>query len=157
MNISARIATETDLAIINRMYAAAEGEQVALREAWGVADGFPAPVQETLHEIASREDARLVVGTIDDVVVGYSWAVVEDLLPQAAGERIGVIRMIYVDEPARMVGVGEAMLASVMAWFDERGIARFDAIVSPGHRLAKNFFESAGFKARRITMYRRDA
>ena len=78
------------------------------------------------------------------------------MLPQAAGEQIGVIHLIYVSEPARAVGVGEAMLDGVMGWFETRDLKRFDAIVSPGHRLAKNFFESAGFKARRITMYRHD-
>jgi L-amino acid N-acyltransferase YncA len=64
--------------------------------------------------------------------------------------------MVYVDNPARAVAVGEAMLELALAWVRAAGIRRFDAIVSPGHRLAKNFFESAGFKARRITMYRRD-
>ena len=93
---------------------------------------------------------------IDDVVFGFIWARVEQLLPQAGGERIGVVRIVYVEEEARTVGVGEAMLAATLTELRGRGIARFDAIVSPGHRLAKNFFESADFKARRITMYHRD-
>ena len=61
-----------------------------------------------------------------------------------------------VDPEARTVGVGETMLEGALAALRRRGIRRFDAIVSPGHRLAKNFFESAGFSARRITMYHRD-
>lgn len=157
MNVSWRRADLADLPEIARMYLPAEREQVALREAWGVADGLAEPHLDTLRGIVADEDtAFLAVGTIDDVAFGFAWAQLEDLLPQAGGERIGVIRMIYVDEGARMVGVGEAMLGGVMGWFAARGIQRFDAIVSPGHRLAKNFFESAGFKARRITMYRRD-
>jgi ribosomal protein S18 acetylase RimI-like enzyme len=139
------------------MYRPAEEEQVALREAWAIADGIAEPQLDSLAEILDDvEGAFLAVGTIDDVVFGFAWAELDDLLPQAGGERIGVIRMIYVDEEARMVGVAEAMLAGVMEWFAAQDIQRFDAIVSPGHRLAKNFFESAGFKARRITMYRRD-
>lgn len=67
-----------------------------------------------------------------------------------------MIKMIYVQDDARMVGIAQAMLGEIMAWFAAHELKRFDAIVSPGHRLAKNFFESAGFKARRITMYRRD-
>ena len=78
------------------------------------------------------------------------------MLPQAGGERIGVVRMVYVEDDARMVGVGAAMLDGIMSWFRSRGLRRFDAVVSPGHRLAKNFFEAAGFTARRITMYRHD-
>jgi ribosomal protein S18 acetylase RimI-like enzyme len=68
-----------------------------------------------------------------------------------------VVRLVFVEEPARAVGVGEAMLQAALEEMRRRGIRRFDAVVSPGHRLAKNFFESAGFSARRITMYHRDS
>jgi ribosomal protein S18 acetylase RimI-like enzyme len=64
--------------------------------------------------------------------------------------------MVYVTEAARGVGVGEAMLEAALAALRARGVRRFDAIVSPGHRLAKNFFEAAGFSARRITMHHDD-
>lgn len=157
MNVAWRRALPEDLPTIARMYEPAEEEQVNLREAWGIADGLAEPHLETLAGVLADEaEAFLAVGTIDDVIFGFAWAHLDDLLPQAKGERIGVIRMIYVDEEARAIGVGEAMLAGVMEWFATKNVQRFDAIVSPGHRLAKNFFESAGFKARRITMYRRD-
>ena len=157
MDIAWRRAQPEDVPEIERMYTPAEREQVSLREAWGIADGLAEPHSETLSSIiADEEESFLAVGTIDGVTFGFTWAHLADLLPQAAGERIGVIRMIYVDEEARAVGVGEVMLAGVMEWFASKDVQRFDAIVSPGHRLAKNFFESAGFKARRITMYRRD-
>ncbi len=156
MNIGQRPATTADLDRIVEMYQPAEDEQVALREAWSLADGLAVPTAETLLGMFEDPDAHLIVGTIDGVVFGFAVARIERLLPQAGGEQIGVIRLIYVEEDARMVGVGEAMLNGLMEWFTTRGIKRFDAIVSPGHRLAKNFFESAGFKARRITMYRHD-
>ena len=156
MEIGHRIATGDDIDIICELYGPAVAEQAALREAWPIADALAEPVAEALGQLLTDEKARLVVGTIDDVVVGFAVAGVEALLPQADGEEIGIVRLIYVSEPARAVGVGEAMLNGIMEWFEVRGLKRFDAIVSPGHRLAKNFFESAGFKARRITMYRHD-
>ena len=156
MEIAARPATADDLARILELYAPAEVEQVELREAWGIADGLADPAAGSLTAILASERETLIVGTIDNLVFGFSWAVIEDLLPQAGGEQIGVIKMIYVEDDARMVGIAEAMLGEIMAWFATHELKRFDAIVSPGHRLAKNFFESAGFKARRITMYRRD-
>ena len=67
-----------------------------------------------------------------------------------------MVRLVYVEEPARTVGVGEAMLHGVLEEMRSWGLRRFDALVSPGHRLAKNFFESAGFSARLIKMYHRD-
>jgi ribosomal protein S18 acetylase RimI-like enzyme len=156
MDVAARPATADDVARILELYGPAEVEQIELREAWGIADGLADPPGERLVGILGSERETLIVGTIDDLVFGFLWAVIDDLLPQAGGEQIGVIKMIYVEDDARMVGIAEAMLAEIMAWFAAYELKRFDAIVSPGHRLAKNFFESAGFKARRITMYRRD-
>ena len=156
MDISQRPATPEDLDRIVEMYGPAEVEQVELRDAWGIADGIAAPQRDSLAAMLDDPDSHVVVGAIDGVVFGFAVARLEDLLPQAAGERVGVIHQIFVEEPARMVGVAEAMLAGAMEWFRSRGIKRFDAIVSPGHRLAKNFFESGGFKGRRITMYRHD-
>ncbi|MDJ0954106.1 MAG: GNAT family N-acetyltransferase [Acidimicrobiia bacterium] len=156
MEIRQRPATPSDLDRVIELYGPAEAEQVELREAWGIADGIAAPQRESLAAMLDDPNSHVVVGMIDEIVFGFSVARLEELLPQAEGERVGVIHQIYVEEPARRVGVAEAMLGGVMEWFDARGIKRFDAIVSPGHRLAKNFFESAGFKARRITMYRHD-
>ena len=156
MIVAARGAITSDIPILTDLYGPARDEQTALREAWPIADGLAEPIDEAFTAILDDDESFLVVGTIDDVVFGFIWAKIEDLLPQAAGERIGVIRLVYVDQPARMVAVGEAMLNLALSWLRDLGISRFDAIVSPGHRLAKNFFESAGFKARRITMYHND-
>ena len=156
MEVSARSATSADVPQLVRLYRPALEEQVVLREAWGVAEGLAEPIPDTLHSLLDDEDSLLAIGMIDGVAVGFIWARIESLLPQAGEEKLGVIRLVYVDQPAREVGVGESMLGTALAWLRERGISRFDAIVSPGHRLAKNFFESAGFSARRITMYHRD-
>ncbi len=156
MDVAARPAVADDLARILELYEPAENEQVELREAWGLAEGLADPRGESLSAIFGSERDLLVAGLIDGLVFGFAWAVIDDLLPQAQGQRIGVIKMVYVEEDARMVGVGEAMLNEIMTWFGTNDLQRFDAIVSPGHRPAKNFFESAGFRARRITMYRRD-
>lgn len=156
MKISWRRATGDDVAAIVALYRDAVVEQEALRPVWPLADGLAEPEAETLRQLLESADSFVAVGTIDAVVFGFIWARVEDLLPQASGERIGVIRQVYVAEPARGVGVGEAMLEAALADFRARGLRRFDAIVSPGHRLAKNFFEAAGFSARRITMYHDD-
>ncbi len=156
MKISSRPATSGDIPTLLQLYGPARDEQTELREAWPIADGLAEPVDESLATIVEDQGSFLAVGTIDDVVFGFIWVTIEELLPQAGGERIGVIRLVYVADQARSVAVGEAMLDLALTWLRDAGIRRFDAVVSPGHRLAKNFFESAGFKARRITMYRRD-
>lgn len=156
MRIGQRTADASDVERIVELYGPAQAEQVALREPWALTDGLADPPAVAIAEAMADPAQQVVVGTIDDVTVGFALATIDEMLPQARGERIGVIRLIYVEDPARAVGVAEAMLAAILEWFDGHGLKRFDAIVSPGHRLAKNFFESAGFKARRITMYRHD-
>jgi hypothetical protein len=46
------------------------------------------------------------------------------------------------------------MLDSVTSWLTARGCRAVDAGALPGERATKSFFESAGFKARLITMHR---
>jgi GNAT superfamily N-acetyltransferase len=157
MEVSCRLAGLEDVPRIAELYEPARQEQTDLREAWPIADGLSEPLQATLTDLLADDDSFLAVGLIDGCVFGFIWARIEDLLPQAGGERIGVVRLVFVEEPARAVGVGEAMLQAALEEMRGRGIRRFDAVVSPGHRLAKNFFESAGFSARRITMYHRDS
>ncbi len=48
------------------------------------------------------------------------------------------------------------MIRHVLEEFRGRGHRFFDARVSPGHRHAKNFFESNGFSARLIVMHHAD-
>ncbi len=81
----------------------------------------------------------------------------EPLLPQAEGERVGVIRYIFTHPDARGVGIAEAMLAAALADLRARGLTKFDVRVLPGHRSAKNFFEANGFSARLIVMHHDDA
>ncbi len=135
------------------MYRLLEAEQAALKSLWPVADGLAEPIEASFKELLDHDDSMVVVGTIDDVPVGFMWMTVEALLPQGDGARVGSARLVHVEEEARGVGVGEAMITLVMDDFRGRGIDLFDAHVSPGHRLAKNFFESHGFSARRIVMH----
>jgi L-amino acid N-acyltransferase YncA len=156
MDVSWRVASPADIPRIAELYELAKQEQTALREAWPIADGLAEPVSAAVAGLLEDDDSFFAVGLINDSVFGFIWARVEDLLPQADGERIGVVRLVFVEEPARAVGVGEVMLGAALEKMRQQGLRRFDAVLSPGHRLAKNFFESAGFSARRITMYHRD-
>ena len=62
---------------------------------------------------------------------------------------------IFVEEGARQVGVGEAMMADLVAWCREQGCVGMDAMALPGHRSTKNFFEESGFTARNLVMHHR--
>ena len=145
-----RPATESDLTAIESMAAAAVA---TLGDARGarmmLARESPPPDAAAL---LGRDDAAVLVGVLDDVAVGAGIAHVEQL---DADTRLAVVRMLWVDEEARGVGVGEALLEGLVAWARATGCASIDAYALPGERITKNFFEAAGFKARLLTVSHR--
>lgn len=153
MQIEARPASEEDLPELERLYRLLETEQAALKSLWPVADGLPEPIAASFKAIFDDDESEVVIGTIDGHSVGFMWMRVEPLLPQADGAVVGSARLVFVEPEARGVGVGEAMITMLLDSFRNRGVSLFDSHVSPGHRLAKNFFESHGFSARRIVMH----
>lgn len=156
MVIAARPAAGDDLVDLVFLYRGLEDEMNHLHDMWARADGLPEPVEKSLAAELENEGSFVAVGTIDDVPFGFLLIRIEELLPQADGEQLGAIRLIFVDPPAREVGVGEAMLDLALEHLRSRGITRFDAHVLPGHRLVKNFFEAGGFAARSIIMHHVD-
>ena len=103
-----------------------------------------------LARLLSDPRRRVLVGTVDDVVVGFAVGKVDPV-----GEAsVGVVDGLYVDPGCREVGVGHALLHALVGWFGESGCRAVDAPALPGDRATKNFFEGVGFKARLITMHR---
>jgi hypothetical protein len=156
MEVSARRAIPEDLDDLHALYRGLEAEMTALHVMWPLADGLAEPVAESLKSCLRDANSVVVLGTINELPMGFLVAVIEELLPQAEGTKVGSIRLVFVDHPAREVGVGEAMLDFALTELRDKGLTRFDAHVLPGHRLVKNFFEAGGFAARSITMHHAD-
>jgi len=117
---------------------------------WAARDARTEPLDEVLGGLLERDDARVVVGTIDDVPVGFGIVEVETLRD---GRRLGRITELFVESEARAVGVGERVLEVLVAHCAKAGCVGVDALALPGHRAAKNFFEEAGFTARLLVMH----
>ncbi len=110
------------------------------------------PVADTLATDLAAPDTIVLTGTIDDTPIGYAVGRTEALRD---GSRLGVISDLYVDEGARSVGVGEALMAQLLVWFRAEGCDGVDATALPGNRATKNFFEESGFTARLLVMHHR--
>lgn len=156
MEVTSRLARPEDLAVLEQLYRLLEKEMTELHPMWPRADGLPEPLPEALAALLDDPDTVVVIGEIDGYPFGFLAARIEELLPQANGERVGSIRLVFVEEDAREVGVGEAMREHALDLLRQRGLGRFDAHVLPGHRLVKNFFEAGGFSARSIVMHHDD-
>jgi GNAT superfamily N-acetyltransferase len=109
------------------------------------------PLRDGLAADLDDEATQVLVGTIDDVVVGYAVTTAE-ALPD--GGHLAVVRDLYVSPGARGVGVGAGLMDEVLVWAGERGCVGVDALALPGSRATKNFFEGFGLVARAIVVHR---
>jgi GNAT superfamily N-acetyltransferase len=150
---AARLATEDDVPRLAALAAAARDELSPMKGGWvwRVREARPDPLADGFAAALRAGNTRVLAGTIDGVVIGYAVAHLEVL---GEGSTLGVVDDIFVEEGARGVGVGEAMMADLLAWCTGQGCVGMDAMALPGHRSAKNFFEQNGFTARKIVMHR---
>jgi GNAT superfamily N-acetyltransferase len=154
LSVSARPATVDDLPVLVSLYHSLEDEMVALKPIWALVDGLAEPIETSFERLINASSGGVVVGELEGAVFGFLTWEHRVMLPQAGDERIAAIDLIFTDPEARTVGVGEAMINVFLADAVAAGVQRLDAVAPPGHRHAKNFFESNGFKARRIVMHR---
>lgn len=154
MEEAARPATGEDVPRLAQLVAEAVAEQAEGRggRIWSARETRALPADASLAALVADPDALVLAGTIDGTVVGYAVTVTEQL---RTGDRLGVVTDVYVEEGARGVGVGEALLDQVVAWCEAAGCIGIDALALPGNRSTKNFFESFGFTARAIVVHRR--
>jgi GNAT superfamily N-acetyltransferase len=149
---AARRATVSDMHALLQLAAELREELVPMRggSLWARTAAYPDPLEATFRALLERDDVCVLVGTIDDVIVGFgacSVAVLRD------GTRLGQIVELFVTPEARAVSVGEGLLSALVEWCRAEGCVGVDAFALPGHRAAKNFFETAGFTARALVMY----
>ncbi len=86
----------------------------------------------------------VIVGHIDQVIVGYLVLIVTD--------DIAVVDDVYVSPQARELGFGDAMLEVGLDCAREAGCSLLEGSSLPGDRDTKNLYERAGIKARLITV-----
>jgi len=148
-----RPATLGDLDTVEGLARAAVAELAAARggEVWARHGARTEPLRDGLVTAVEEPRSEVLVGTIDDAVVGYAVVTVEAL---ADGGDLAVLSDLYVEPGARGVGVGAALMEAVLAWARSRECLGVDAVALPGMRETKNFFESFGLVARAITVHR---
>ncbi len=151
---SSRPASAEDIPRVVGLAELMRAELAAMRGGalWLAREAWPEPLEESYGALLARDDALVLLGTLDDVVVGFAAVVVERL---RSGARLGVITDLFVEPEAREVSVGEVLVDALVAHCAAHGCVGVDATALPGHRAAKNFFETHGFTARALRMHRR--
>jgi len=92
-------------------------------------------------------DWFVLIATIDDIPLGYVSAELRD-------DSV-VVEAIWVEPDARELGLGEALLTSVLEAARSRGARTAEAVALPGDRSTKNLFERFGMKARALIVGKR--
>ena len=156
ISVTARLARAEDVGVLVDLYRKLEAEMVAIHPMWPRADGLDEPVEQSLLDHLGNPSSRVYLGEVDGYPLGFIYGRTETLLAHEGNTRIASIRLVFVEEDARGVGLGEIMRDTLMDDFRDVGHHLFDAHVLPGHRLAKNFFEAGGFSARSIVMHHND-
>lgn len=151
---AARRAEADDLAPLAELSARALAELAPTRggAVFVAREARAEPLAETLAMDLADPDVVVLTGTIDGTPVGYAVGRTEVIRDRS---RLGIISDLYVEEDARSVGVGEAMMDLLLEWFRDQGCAGVDATALPGNRATKNFFEESGFTARLLVMHHR--
>ena len=157
MDVGARVAEPADLELVTALVSGAVrslrsergGQQLLERELSDFA-GSPSELSDVLRAyLYPAGDHLAVVGEVDGVAVGLALVRFDETQP---GPRVATVEAVYVETEARGVGVGESILAEVSELAGTRGASSIDAYALPGMSELKNFFESAGFVARLLTM-----
>lgn len=153
MQLGARGAVSTDVELVSALVRHAIEELRPLRGGalWAELDGRTEPIEAGLMAECRADDHAVIVGTIDEIVVGYAAA---HERPLHSGASIARITDLYVLPEARGVGVGEQMLMAIETWATSRSHVGLDSLALPGDRDTKNFFESFGLVARAIEVHR---
>ncbi len=115
-------------------------------------EAAPEPLEDHLSGLMADPEAVVLAGIWADAVVGYGWA---RRLVRQDGSPIARIEELFVTPEARSVGVGESLFNALMQWARQEQLEALDAFVLPGHREAKNFFETFKMTAHALIVHTR--
>ena len=110
---------------------------------------LPGTTHDDVAHYLSTPDRSALVASLDGWVAGAALCRVD----RADGGRRGVLDACFVEPGAREVGLGRLLLETAVDWFRDQRCDGVDGSALPGDRGAKQFYESAGFKARLLVMH----
>jgi GNAT superfamily N-acetyltransferase len=148
-----RPATSEDLARLAELARSSIEEKRTQKggEVWAATVARRDPLAEGFAAELADAGAVVLVGTLDDAVLGYGAGHLEVL---DDGRRLGVVTDLFVEPEGRGVGIGEALMDALVGWCRQQGCFGVDSLALPGDRSTKNFFESFGLTARAIVVHR---
>lgn len=143
---------ETDAVAALARQARQEALEYRGGERWMATEAAPEPLEEYFAGLLPEPETALLVGTWEEVVVGYGWA---RRLTRLDGSVLARIEELFIAPDARSLGVGESVFNALVEWAGDQGAVALEAFVLPGHREAKNFFETFKMTAHALIVHTR--
>jgi len=100
----------------------------------------------------SNPDSRVMVAESDGRVVGYIFAGLEPTDWMELRGPCGAVQDIYVDEAARHLGAGRALLRAAIDWIRSRGRSQVVLLTKTQNQHAQHLFTALGFRPTMIEM-----
>ncbi len=118
-------------------------------------DTLPADAYTShLRADLDRGASAVLVADVDGQLVGYVFAGIEPESWKELRHAAGYIHDLVVDDSRRHEGIGKALVAAALEWFDSRSVARVILWTAPQNAEAQRLFDRLGFRPTMIEMMR---
>ncbi len=99
-----------------------------------------------LSELIQREDAQVLVATVDGELVGSGYALIKNSMPYKKPEQYAYLGFMYVSPKFRGQRINGKIIDGLMAWAKEKKITEIQLDVYAENEIALNAYKKRGFK-----------
>ncbi len=100
----------------------------------------------------SNPNSLVMVAEHSAAVIGYVFADVEPTNRMELRGPCGIVHDIYVDEAARRLGAGRALMSAAIAWIRSKGRTQVVLLTKSRNEHAQHLFTTLGFRPTMIEM-----
>jgi ribosomal protein S18 acetylase RimI-like enzyme len=100
----------------------------------------------------SNPESLVMVAEHSGAVIGYVFADVEPTNWMELRGPCGVVQDLYVDESARRLGAGRALLNAALDWIRSKGRSQVVLMTKTRNEHAQHLFAAAGFRPTMVEM-----
>jgi ribosomal protein S18 acetylase RimI-like enzyme len=108
--------------------------------------------REDFIRLMNNESALVLVARQDERIAGHLVGYLTAPSPTRFGRRTAEIRSLYVDEPVRSTGIGQAMVRHFTTWSRSRGAAAISVTAYAANRSARAFYDKIGFVEQSVVL-----